>query len=52
MRRLSIAMLMALYVGLAPFAMGTRPLSLLTVSLALGGILYLVRRLASAPTTR
>jgi hypothetical protein len=48
MKRLGIALLMALYVGLAPFALGKEPLTMVTTMLALSLILYLVRRLATA----
>ena len=48
MMRLGIAMLMALYVGMAPFALAKEPLMALTAILALSLILLLVRRLAAA----
>jgi hypothetical protein len=52
MQRLSIALLMALYVGVAPFALGREPLAAVTSLVALSAILLLVRRLVSEPLAR
>jgi hypothetical protein len=48
MRRLGIALLLALYVGLAPFALGRGSLAAVTTLVALSAILFLVKQLAAA----
>lgn len=52
MKRLSIALLLALYVGLAPFAVGGAPLAAATALVALSLIAFLVRRLATNTVAR
>ena len=47
MKRLGLALLLALYVGLTPFALQGRPLAILTGLGALTVVLFLVRSLAS-----
>ena len=47
MKRLGLALLLAFYVGLTPFALQGKPLAILTVLGTLTIILYLVRSLAS-----
>ena len=52
MRRFSIAILLALYVGVVPFALGGQPLAALSAVLGLAAILLLIRRLAGQPMPR
>ena len=52
MRRFAIALMLALYVGVAPFALGGEPVAAVGAGIALVGILFLVRRVASESLAR